>query len=241
MDINKLLYADETGELVGFDEVQYLDPIPVARIPLLIQLLQQDNLFIVCEAALLLTSWGVDEGIAALNTLMSNKIHESIEFAPHRITGKDNIYDEFAHSVHLYLLSGGNKLKAIHLFKALLDKYAHFFFESKLKRALMKNIFHVLEPNIQVALEKSFQMKLFFQSSQLLPVLMQLNKERGGVYVQSFLNIARIEPKVEENIAQALRYIKTHDAMELLKRYSRSSSILVKEQALESLKILNNS
>lgn len=44
-DIYNAMYTDETGEVIGLDEVQLLEPIPTERIPKLTGLLLGDDLY----------------------------------------------------------------------------------------------------------------------------------------------------------------------------------------------------
>lgn len=56
------------GGVIGLDEVQLLDPIPVERITKLTACLGDNDLYLAYQYGLVLAAWGVREGAFTLST-----------------------------------------------------------------------------------------------------------------------------------------------------------------------------
>ncbi|MEJ2076365.1 MAG: hypothetical protein P8X79_23235 [Reinekea sp.] len=234
----RLLYTDEFGDEVGLDEVQLLDPPLEERVPALTEMLESPDPYLSYQAVLILVAWGKDIGLNKLEELIERTDISSFGFSPNRITGEDNIYDELSYSVHLYGLSEGDKGRMLRVFEKLLALYPNHFFESKLKHALLKNKFSVLLPAIESAINQSFEKGLYYQSSQLLPVLAQLDSDKGWQYVQKFKGLSVSTPDPAANIAEALKFCPTEESQTLLYQYEQSISPGVAEAAKNSLQYL---
>lgn len=225
----RLLYTDDFGDDVGLDEVQLLDPPPSERIPALTRMLDSPKVFLSYQALLVLTAWGEDSGIRKLEDFIDQNKITSFEFAPNRLTGEDNLYDELSYAIHLYRLSGGDSDKALKLYKKLLVIYPKYFFESKLKYALIKSEFTELAPLIEKVMKETFAMGKIYQASQLLPVLAKFSPEKGWAMITSLDFSGGGVPDPMVNVAEALRYcLPTAEVDALLQtlRQSRNPNIM---------------
>lgn len=144
-----MLYEDESGDLIGLNEVQLLDPIPTERIFALQDLINDEDLFLAYQANLILTAWGSVLGLRKIEDFIDNRIDEKLEFAPNRIYGYDNVYDKLAEAVGLFVLSSNVFVdERERIFKKLLKLYGEMSFENKLKYALLKSSFTDLLPDV---------------------------------------------------------------------------------------------
>ena len=106
-----LLYENEEGKVVGLDRVQLLNPVPTDRFAPARVLLRSADLYLVYQAALVLTAWGDPAGLLQIETMVDARVDRQMEFAPHRIYDYDNVYDEMAKAVYLYGLSSDAHLE----------------------------------------------------------------------------------------------------------------------------------
>lgn len=228
----RLLYTDDFGDDVGLDEVQLLDPPPVERIPALVKMMGSPNTFLSYQALLVLTAWGEDSALSKLEEFIDQNKISSFEFAPNRLTGEDNLYDELSYAIHLYGLSGGDPNNALKLFKKLLAIYPKYFFESKLKHALLKSNFKELAPLIEKAFKETLANGRKYQASQLLPVLAKFSSESGLEIIKSFDLSSEDIPDPLVNVAEALRYcLATEEANRLLQKLKNSRNPNVSREA----------
>jgi hypothetical protein len=188
-DIYSALYTDETGKEVGLDEVQLLDPIPVERVPKLIALLRNDDMYMAYQCALVLAAWGVKEGVAYLQHLIDSRIDKIVTFEPHRLWGQDNVYDVIAEALGIAVLSGYDKRKVVEIIEQVLRLYGECYFESKLKQVLINLEEPELLPSIKQAMQLALQHERYYQASQLLPVLAKYDRVYAFAQVDIFQKI----------------------------------------------------
>ncbi len=237
-EIQRLLYEDEDGRIVGLDEVQLLDPPPLSRIPAVKSLLKETDLYVVFQAALVLAAWGDSEGLAKIEELINKRVHTIQEFAPHRIYDYDNVYDELAYAVYLYGLSSKHETDRKRIFEKLLRLYGPSQFESKLKYALLKSDFHELSPAVKEAIERAVALNRPYLASQLLPVLARWEPGKAWDLIPQFLSYPRQTPDPVLNVAEALGYINRSESKNLLRDLENSSDTLIAQKARESLRKL---
>lgn len=235
----RLLYTDEFGDDVGLDEVQLLDPPLEDRVQALSTMLNSSEKYLSYQATLVLSAWGKDIGLQKLEDFIKKEELSELGFSPNRITSEDNVYDELSYAVHLYGLSGGDRGNMLNLFKRLLSLYPKYFFESKLKYALLKNMFIELVPAIENAINGALANGRTYQASQLLPVITKLDSEKGWILAQKFIGLPESVPDPAANVAEALKYCQTEASRILLKKYLSSVSPGVAEEARRSLEVLS--
>ena len=91
-DIYQLLYADNTGEVVGLDEVQLLDPTPVERVPQLHELLAGRDKFLQFQSLLILAAWGDQAGVDYALHFLTQPTNEFEGLDTHRLHGTCLLY-----------------------------------------------------------------------------------------------------------------------------------------------------
>lgn len=232
-EIKHLLYEDESGELIGLDEVQLLEPIPSSRIPALQQLLNGEDLYLAYQATLILTAWGYEIGLQKTEEFIDERIDKIIEIAPHRIYGYDNVYDELAEAVGLFALSS-NQLESERkiIFKKLLSLYGEMSFESDLKRQLLKSNFTELSPEVEQAVERAYNLGKFYLSSNLLHILGKWNSPEFYKWMKVFAKIEDQTPNPKFNVVESLEYLPMSDRSEIMNLLTKSSD----QQIINSIK-----
>lgn len=169
--IYQALYTSEAGDVIGLDEVQLLDPVPANRIPELLPLLAGDDLYLAYQAGLVLAAWGVEAGVAYVQHLVAIRIDKTVELAPDRLTGEDNVYDVLGEALGIAALSGYDATHIATILRSVLGLYGECFFAGKLKTLLL----HLHLPDLLPALKQAVTLALehgrYYQASQLLPVL----------------------------------------------------------------------
>ena len=233
--IFNLLYADEHGEEVGLSEVQMLEPIPEDRLRDTEALLRHDDLFVCFQAALVLTAWGKDSGLGAIETFIRQEGRDGQNLSPHRIHGQDNRFDDMADAIRVYVMSEGDRPHAVEALRGLLKLYPRHFFESSLKWTLKGFTADNLGGDIRHAIEECRANGRPYQASQLLPVLAKADPEACWQLLPLFANEPAQVPDPAVNVAEALAYLDKPESIEMLKRYLTSTSPGVAETARESL------
>lgn len=237
-DIRHLLYEDAGGHVVGLDEVQLLDPIPTERVASMRALLGGADLYLAYQAVLVLTAWGDPVGLGKLEEFVDARVDEKMEFAPHRISDYDNVYDELAEAVYLFGLSSvDSRDDRLRVFGKLLALYGPCFFESKLKRALLRLDLPALAPDVRAALERALGLGRVHLASQLLP---PLARWVGGAVRPLLAQIVAAPrearaPDPLSNVAEALGYLPGSESRRRLERYALLPNPAVSDEARRAL------
>jgi hypothetical protein len=201
--IYNALYTDEFGEVVGLDEVQLLKAELSSRMPLLISLLRQDDLYLAYQCGLILAAWGVSDGVDYLEYLVETRIDKTMEFEPHRLWGEDNIYDVIAEALELAVsVNGYDKILIVKIFKKILAIYGECYFESKLKQALINLNEPALLPNVKQAMQSAIGHERYYQASQLLPVLAKYDKVYAFAQVDTFRKLIEKDKRIQYNLEE---------------------------------------
>ena len=202
-DIYNALYTDETGEVVGLDEVQLMEYVPAERISQLINLLFNDDLYLAYQCGLILAAWGISQGVHYLQHLIRIRIDKIAEFEPHRLWGQDNVYDVIADALEIAVhISGYDKAEIDESYKELLLLYGECYFEGKLKSALIKLDEQSLIPNIKQAMQSALDHERYYQASQLLPVLAKYDKAYASAQVGVFQNLIAKDKRIKYNLEE---------------------------------------
>ena len=202
-EIYDALYTDETGEVIGLDEVQLLDPIPHERTSVLINLLTGDDLYLAYQCGLVLAAWGIEQGVRYLQHLVTIRIDKVIELEPHRIWGQDNVYDIIARAFSITLrFTDYNKEEVIISLSNILSLYGECFFESKLKYALIDSDVPQLLPSIKQAMQAALNHERYYQASQLLPVLAKYDKAYAFAQVETFKQLVAKDERIRYNLEE---------------------------------------
>ncbi len=204
--IYKALYTNEAGEVVGLDEVQLLDPIPANRIPELLLLLASDDLYQAYQAGLVLAAWGVIAGVDYLRHLVAIRVDKMAELEPHRLSGEDNVYDVIAESLGVAVLSEYDERQVADILQSLLALYGDCYFESKLKRTLLRLNLPELLPAIEQAVTLAVEHGRYYQASQLLPVLAKYDKAYALSQVSLFEGLVAQDERITYNLTEMQEY-----------------------------------
>lgn len=202
-EIYNALYTDETGEVVGLDEVQFLDPIPRERIPKLVNLLTSEDLYLAYQCGLVLAAWGVEQGVRYLQHLVTIRIDKLAEFEPHRLWGQDNVYDVIARAFSMALqYTDYNKEELIAALSEILNLYGECYFESRLKYALIDNDVPELFLRIKQAMQLALDHERYYQASQLLPVLAKYDRAYALAQVTTFQKLIVKDKRIQYNLEE---------------------------------------
>jgi hypothetical protein len=201
------LYKNETGEVIGLDEVQLLDPIPVERIPKLIACLGDADLYLAYQCGLVLAAWGVREGVLYLQRLVATRVDKTADFEPHRLWGQDNVYDMIAEALGIAILSGYAKRELVELIKSILKLYGECYFERRLKQVLLDLEEPELLPLIKQAMSLALDHKRYYQASQLLPVLGRYDSRYAMSQLALFEGLITQDGRIRYNLDEMRNYL----------------------------------
>ncbi len=203
------LYTNKLGEVIGLDEVQLLEPVPVERIPKLIAHLADTNSYLAYQCGLVLAAWGVREGILYLQRLVDTRADKTTGFEPHQLWGEDNLYDVTAEALGIAVLSGFDRREIMEIIKRILKLYGECFFESRLKRVLIDFNEPELLPAIKQAMSLALDYKRYYQASQLLPVLARYDSSYAMSQVILFKSLVAQDSRITYNLAEMQTYLPT--------------------------------
>jgi hypothetical protein len=197
------LYTDETGEVIGLDEVQLLDPIPVERIPKLMARLGDADLYLAYQCGLVLAAWGVREGVLYLQRLVATRVDKTADFELHRLWGQDKVYDMIAEALGIALLSGYAKREIVELIRNILKLYG----ERRLKQVLLDLEEPELFPLIKQAMSLALDHKRDYQASQLLPVLGRYDSRYARSQLALFEGLIMQDDRIRYNLDEMRNYL----------------------------------
>ena len=237
-EIEAALYADESGETIGLDEVQILDNPSAGRISTLEAALSNEDIDLHYRAAFVLASWGNGRGLDAIERLVDAQVDRRGVNVPHRIYGYNNVYDEIAYALSLFGCSSiGRPDDQKRIYAKLLGLYGPHEFESRLKGALLASEFRELLPDVEQALHRALKLGKRYLASQLLPVVAKWDSSTAWQLISSFQSVAIETPNPTVNVAEALRYINSDEARRMLRQLCQHADTVVAEEARESLEI----
>ncbi|UOQ52424.1 hypothetical protein [Hymenobacter cellulosivorans] len=203
-----LLYADETGEIIGLDEVQLLEPVPAGRIPPLVGLLTSADQYLAYQSGLILAAWGVKEGVTYLRQLVETRVDKTAVLEPHRLWGEDNVYDVIAEALSMaWRYSEYDKAEVAAILAQILTLYGECYFESKLKQVLLTSDLMELVPAVKQALQLALAHQRYYQASQLLPVLAKYDKAYALLLVAQFEQLLGQDKRIQYNLEEARSYL----------------------------------
>lgn len=229
------LYRDDSGEVVGLDEVQLLENPSPDRVAILHAALRSQDLELQYRAALVLAAWGDDQGLDDIEHLIDMRIDTEGVVVPHRIYGYNNIYDEFARAVYLFGHSGRQITKQKRIYAKLLALYGPCDYQGKLKNALLETEFRELLPDVEQACRRALRLGKHYLASQLLPVIAKWDSDEAWQFIGAFDTNTIETPNPVANVAQALRYIDSFDARSLLQELCKHPDVVVSDEAKKAL------
>jgi hypothetical protein len=184
-------------------EVQLLEEIHIERVEKLKQLLHYKDQYIVYQSMLILLAWSIEEGFEMLDRFIMEKWDEKENFELHRLYNEDNVYDVITHALYISTFNGKNEHELYPYLKHFLDLYDKRFFESNLKDFLLKKNCQSLVKEIERAMQKAFESKRYYQSSQLFPVLVHYDKNIFSQYINIFDPLINEDHRIAYNIEEA--------------------------------------
>jgi hypothetical protein len=198
--------------------------------------LGSDDLELVYRAALVLTAWGDDQGLDAIEHLIDSRIDAFGINVPHRIYGYNNVYDELAYAVYLFGHCQRRVTDQKRIFSKLLNLYGPYDYESKLKHALLKTDFRGLLADVEQASQRAMTFGKFYLASQLLPVIAKWNAGIAWRLFPLFLEMPIQTPNPAVNVAEALEYIDSDEARSQLRQLCHHPDPVVAGEASRVLK-----
>lgn len=211
-EIQHLLYEDENGVLIGLDEVQRLDPVPIARLAPVRALLAGPDEYLGYQAALVLTAWGDAAGLHQLEQFINTRLDQRLAMAPHRIYDYDNGYDEMAGAVYCAgLASAAGQPARRRVLGKLLALYGPCQFEGKLKAALLRLDWAAeLVPDMRAALARALALGRAELAARLLPPLARCEGRAARALLGQFAPRSSgqpFSPTIYADIVEALSYL----------------------------------
>ncbi len=234
-DVDAALFRDDSGTLVGLDEVQLLENPSCHRIAVLHSALQSQDLEVRYRAALVLTAWGDEKGLDEIERLVDLRIDREGIVIPQRIDGYNNIYDEFAYAVYLFGEAEHCRAKRHKIYKKLLELYGSHDFESKLKYSLLQTEFRELLPDVKQAYRRALAIGKVYLASQLLPVLAKWDSEVAFALICQLQQNLMETPNPIVNVAEALKFIKTESGFAMLQQLTNHPDSVVADEARQVL------
>ncbi|QDT24735.1 hypothetical protein Enr10x_00250 [Gimesia panareensis] len=229
--IEAALFADDDGNVIGLEEVQFLEEPTASRMAILHVALISTDLELRYRAALVLTAWGDDRGLDDLEQLIKLRIDRQGIEIPHRIHGYNNLYDEFAYAVFLWNDSQKRTADRRRIYSRLLALYGECDFESKFKHALLNSDFSELLPEVIQAMQRATARDKIYLASQLLPVIARWDTEAAWDLFDEFLKQPAQTPHPAINVAEALGYFDSDAGLQLLKKLIVHPDSVVANQA----------
>lgn len=229
--VEAALYEDDSGTMVGLDEVQLLETHSPDRVAILHAALRSQDLELRYRAALVLAAWEDDQGLDDIERLVDMRIDTKGVTVPHRIHGYNNIYDEFAYAVYLFGNASRRVADQKRIYSKLLALYGPCDYESKLKHALLRSDFRELLPDVEQACRRAVAADKAYLASQLLPVLAKWNPEVAWPLFPLFSHRSVQTPNPAVNVAEALKYIKTDSGYSLLQQLIQHPDLVVADEA----------
>lgn len=204
-ELHELLYYYNEEGYEGYDlnEVQLLKKIDSDRVQQLKQLLQHEDQYTAYQAMLILLAWAVPEGFQLLDRFIAEKWDENESFEPHRLHDEDNGYDVIANALYISTLNGKSEQELYPYIWHFLELYGTRFFESDLKNFLLQKDCSPLLKEIEKAMQRALENKRYYQASQLLPVIVQYDKNAGSSYVNVFRPLISQDSRIAYNIEEA--------------------------------------
>lgn len=224
-EIYRMLYADETGEIVGLDEVQYLrneDELAV-RVPALREVLEGSDVGAALDSLLVLCAWGDDVAIDKAYEAITAEENSFEGVNTHRLHGADRTYDLVANSLSMGVkLRGVDPDRVVPHAEGLLRVGTEVFFESGLERLISaigkKELFAPTEHLMTTLIEMGDMRR----ASDLLPAFAAMDKEAAWGIIVSFRNAGYYANETYDPVVTALGRIRTDEAFEELERIRHS-------------------
>ncbi|ASK32139.1 hypothetical protein CEY12_19440 [Chryseobacterium sp. T16E-39] len=205
-----LYYYDEEGE-IGYDlsEVMLLDNVnDTDRIHKLVQLLSSDDKEIIYQAILILVSWNKKEGFSKLQQFINERWDNIENFDPHRIYGRDMVYDKFSHALKISVFNGNTETQLMPYINRFLELYHEVFFESFFKDLLLSlNTLNLYLAEIEKAVLKTVKAGEPYQASQLFPVLVKADRSYFEKYKVFFEDLSLKDDRIVYNIEEAQKFL----------------------------------
>lgn len=235
----RLLYCNQEGELVGLDEVQYLDPYPAERVQPLRALLTGDP-FVRYQASLVLAAWADPVGLDAIAAEIEAEVVHEHKLAPHRISDVDTVYDEYARALWVGLAEEGTPEQETigSLALALLAIYEHHYFRTGM-RLLAEWLNRPDEvSHIAAALQRAVANHQIAKASELLPAVAMNDPAQAWRLLNLFRTDSGVLPEAQANVCDALAHIRTPESRDLVTSLADSDVPGVRQAASEALQKL---
>lgn len=219
-EIQDLLYIDEDGNRIEPSGLDYIPPIQ-KRFKKIISLLKHETNLIRLDAAVLLTRWGVEEGVDYIEDFISrDAIDEEGEYSC-RNNIDDCTYDVFGQCLVMFTDENHEKShRAISPLKKLLSFFGKRHFEHRIDNWLsISNISIYLVDDFERAIDFCIENNKVREASSLLPLYAKWGGEKvlERIIMYMRLFIAHADPSyTKQNVIESFSYIPLNIAMSMI-------------------------
>jgi len=208
-----LLYADETGELVGVVEVQLMDEVPKERIEPLHGLLSSGDTTEQFHALLVLLGWGDELALQRIERVLNQDGNPFAGVDFHRLYDTDLTYDRIADALSIgFKHNGLPKDRVLSLAKQLLDLSSEVFFQNGLEMLLTAIGDQSLTDPTEDAVRRLVGDNQMTKASDLLPALATLDPKRAWAAIDHFKQDGTFVRTTSLGVARTLARITTPDS-----------------------------
>lgn len=223
----RLLYCDDSGAVIGLDEVQYFEPHRRDRIEPLRQLFTSSDPTARFHSMLILVAWADPAGIDAANRYVHSNHHSTTSVSFHRLNGRDTSFDELADAFAIASIPNSqdeqiNRDALRPIAKRFLVLFRTEFFEHGLERFLSSLADPTLEPEIVRAVQDAAASGHQRQASDLLPAVAVTNPELAWTTIPTFQHDGEPIPGTGTGLAKTLGRIHTPEATAALNQLLHS-------------------
>lgn len=236
-ETQQLLYADETGELVGVAEVQLMEPIPAERIPSVRALLASDDIVARFHALLVLVGWGDEGGLAHVETVLAGTTNPFDGVDTHRFGSVDLAYDRIADALSTGLTFNHLDLTRVRaLGLALLNRCGDVFYENGLERLLTALKDPSLADATETAVFRLLDNDEARQATDLLPALATVAPERAMAIVERIIESETLSSLTGLGVARTLERIDSPESIDRLRSIAKRDDLPAAQSvAMEAL------
>lgn len=173
------LYCDDDGTVINLDEVQYLDPVPTDRLPILYGLLGDDDPYACLQAVPVLVAWADPRGLRAAADLVENEAIDT-GMMPHRLWGVDTAWDELASALAIAHARPQHDGPLVdHLVEQLLARFERHFFDRGMHRLSLAVAKPVLLGPLLTAMHRASAAGKIDQAALLLEAIASIDPQVG--------------------------------------------------------------
>ena len=219
-DVQRILYADENGDLEGIFEAQLIDPVPTERANAVRTLLAGEDAVAHFHAILLLVAWGDHSGLAEAERMLAVDEHPFAGIDTHRLYGVDISYDRLADALSLAVTRDRLPIDRVRaLAERLLDLSRTKFFQNGLEQLISALNDPTLTDLTEQAITELARAGDARKASDLLPALATMDPLRATAAIDLFRDNGSFIERTDLGVARAFARIHTPESRRELERF----------------------